>query len=194
MEGTMSSSALHLKVKKALLVVAMLALYAAIRKGIYEDEDADEEEMGVLLCVVVVVGIARAGGIQVDADTAEHAAYSLESSNISLSLSLPKSKKPQQRKESKRRQLIPPDCGGNRRLNAARPCSLALCPFENCAGEVGEGDQCHAWIYRPISYQFSRLVKLRKISWGTLKRLDLGCVIPRPGCLAKGSSKHNSTM
>ena len=74
-----------------------------------------------------------------------------------LSLSLPKSKKPQQRKESKRRQLIPPDCGGNRRLNAARPCSLALCPFENCAGEVGEGDQCHAWIYRPISYQFSRL-------------------------------------
>ena len=47
----------------------MLALYAAIRKGIYEDEDdADEEEMGVLLCVVVVVGIARAGDIQVDAD------------------------------------------------------------------------------------------------------------------------------
>ena len=37
----------------------MLALYAAIRKGIYED--ADEEEMGVLLCVVVV-GIARASG------------------------------------------------------------------------------------------------------------------------------------
>ena len=65
----MSSSSLHLKVKKALLVVAMLALYAAIRKGIYEDEDADEEEMGVLLCVVVVVvGIARAGDIQVDAD------------------------------------------------------------------------------------------------------------------------------
>ena len=85
MEGTMSSSSsLHLKVKKALLVVAMLALYAAIRKGIYEDEDADEEEMGVLLCVVVVVGIARAGDIQVDADTAEHAAYSFESSNISL--------------------------------------------------------------------------------------------------------------
>ena len=65
----MSSSSLHLKVKKALLVVAMLALYAAIRKGIYEDEDADEEEMGVLLCsAVVVVGIARAGDIQVDAD------------------------------------------------------------------------------------------------------------------------------
>ena len=82
----MSSSSLHLKVKKALLVVAMLALYAAIRKGIYEDEDADEEEMGVLLCVVVVVGIARAGDIQVDADTAEHAAYSLESSNITLSI------------------------------------------------------------------------------------------------------------
>ena len=61
MEGTMlsSSSALHLKVKKALFVVAMLALYAAIRKGIYEDED--EEEMGVLLCAVVV-GIARASG------------------------------------------------------------------------------------------------------------------------------------
>ena len=85
MEGTMlsASSALHLKVKKALFVVAMLALYAAIRKGIYEDEDADEEEMGVLLCAVVV-GIARAGDILVDADTAEHAAYSLKSSNISL--------------------------------------------------------------------------------------------------------------
>ena len=76
-----SSSSLHLKVKKALFVVAMLAFYAAIRKGIYEDED--EEEMGVLLCAVVV-GIARAGDILVDADTAEHAAYSLESSNISL--------------------------------------------------------------------------------------------------------------
>ena len=86
----MSSSSLHLKVKKALLVVAMLALYAAIRKGIYEDEDdADEEEMGVLLCVVVVVGIARAEreiSTRMRTDTAEHAAYSLESSNISLSL------------------------------------------------------------------------------------------------------------
>ena len=90
MEGTMSSSSsLHLKVKKALLVVAMLALYAAIRKGIYEDEDADEEEMGVLLCVVVVVGIARAEreiSKRMRTDTAEHAAYSLESSNITLSI------------------------------------------------------------------------------------------------------------
>ena len=77
----------------------MLALYAAIRKGIYEDEDADEEEMGVLLCVVVVVGIARAGDIQADADghcrtrsiligVLQHLSLSLPCAYVSINLTL----------------------------------------------------------------------------------------------------------
>ena len=83
-----SSSSLHLKVEKALLVVAILALYAAIRKGIYEDEDADEEEMGVLLCVVVVVGIARAGDIQADGHCRTRSILIGVLQHLSLSLSL----------------------------------------------------------------------------------------------------------
>ena len=113
--------------------------------------------------------------------------------HLSLSLSLFRSQRSRSREKNRKddNSFLLTAEGGNRRLNAAHPCSLALCPFENCAGEVGEGDQCHAWVYRPILYQFSRLLKLRKINWGTLKRFDLGCVIPRPGCLAKGASKPN---
>ena len=87
MEGTMSSSSLHLKVKKALLVVAMLALYAAIRKGIYEDEETRMRKKWAFCCASSssLGSLEREISKWMRTDTAEHAAYSLESSNISLS-------------------------------------------------------------------------------------------------------------